>query len=368
MRGDAARSAATAIALAVLLARPARAHDPFEITTDARLAPDRLELTITMAGTTGAALCGVGRELSPSTFPLLQRDLEACARDLYVIATSGLPLTVLGARARLTPEDDLEAVVTYAAPRPGPLELDAVHLERLRDPTYGALLTVTSAERFYGQKLLRAEERRLTVEVPAPPGEDGATDANSASAATTPSFATFVRFGVEHIASGYDHLLFLAGALAYSASVRAAVGVVTCFTLAHSLTLGLSVLGRVTPPSAVVEPLIALSVAAVAAESLLFRERGRVRWVATFSFGLLHGFGFAGALQELIAADPSAGLRALAGFNLGVELGQAAFAALLVPLLLALRARTGVAQRAPAALSLIALALGVVWFVERVAR
>jgi hypothetical protein len=180
--------------------------------------------------------------------------------------------------------------------------------------------------------------------------------------------ARFVGLGIEHIFGGWDHLAFLAALLLGGGTLGAAVKVVSSFTVGHALTLALATLGLVSIPPALAEPLIAASVALVAAQNLVALRRGGSpaarRWPVALGFGLVHGFGFAGALAELRL--PRAGLAAaLLGFNLGVELGQAAVVALLVPLLAVVSRRPGLARRGVGIGSAALGAAGVVWLVER---
>ena len=173
----------------------------------------------------------------------------------------------------------------------------------------------------------------------------------------------FVKLGVEHIVTGYDHVLFLLALLLVAESLRHVVAIVTSFTLAHSVTLALATLGLVEPSGRVVEAVIALSIAYVGVENILAR-RVRHRWLLTFAFGLVHGFGFAGILREM-NLERSGLVLSLLSFNLGVELGQVAIVALLWPLLKALHRsarRPQVVRYASAAIALCGLA----WFVERV--
>ncbi len=191
-----------------------------------------------------------------------------------------------------------------------------------------------------------------------------------AESSTSRQAARFVLLGIGHIFTGYDHIAFLIGLLLAGGALRDVIRVVTSFTLAHALTLALATLGLVTPPAALVEPLIAASVVYVALENLLdlWRKRARPgrRWRIAFGFGLVHGFGFAGALKELHL--PGTGLAtALFSFNLGVELGQAAIVAMAFPLLAQLRRRPGFAGAGLPAGSLTVGAAGLVWLVQRVA-
>ena len=146
--------------------------------------------------------------------------------------------------------------------------------------------------------------------------------------------AAFVRLGVHHIAdpSALDHVLFLlALAAIYRASDwRQAIGVITAFTVGHSVTLALAVTSAVHLPSALIELLIPLTILATATENLLVREReraplrGRYRPVFACVFGLVHGAGFANYLSSLFTGSIAA---PLFGFNLGIELGQLAILA-----------------------------------------
>jgi hypothetical protein len=164
-------------------------------------------------------------------------------------------------------------------------------------------------------------------------------------------FLTFLKEGVWHIWSGYDHILFLLALLLPGvlfrhdgkwepvSAVRPAIlnvlKIVTAFTVAHSITLSLAALGYVHLPTRFVESAIAASVVLAAFNNLVpyFAERG---WMVAFGFGLLHGFGFANALRDL--GLHSGQLAAtLLGFNLGVELGQLAIVAVFLPLALSLR-------------------------------
>jgi hypothetical protein len=134
--------------------------------------------------------------------------------------------------------------------------------------------------------------------------------------------------GFEHILpKGLDHILFVVGLFLLSASWRALFLQVTMFTVAHSLTLGLSMYGIVSLPSGVVEPLIALSICYVALENLFTTDLKPWRAGLVFLFGLLHGLGFAGVLNEL-GLPRSQFLTALVTFNVGVEAGQLAVIAI----------------------------------------
>ena len=161
---------------------------------------------------------------------------------------------------------------------------------------------------------------------------------------------TYFVLGVEHILLGVDHLLFVLGLLLLVGSVKRLIVTVTAFTVAHSITLAAATLGIVQVPQAPVEAVIALSVMFVAAE-ILRTVRGRpsltarAPWVVAFVFGLLHGFGFAGALREVGLPQTDIPV-ALLCFNLGVEAGQLVFIAAVMALI-ALAGRLRPRREAP---------------------
>jgi hydrogenase/urease accessory protein HupE len=142
-------------------------------------------------------------------------------------------------------------------------------------------------------------------------------------------FGAYLVLGIEHILFGVDHLLFVLGLLLLVRGLSLLVKTITAFTLAHSVTLGAAALGFVNVPQAPVEAVIALSILFLATE-LLKQRRGETGlaekqpWLVAMSFGLLHGFGFAGALAEIGLPD-SAIPMALFSFNIGVEVGQLLF-------------------------------------------
>jgi HupE/UreJ protein len=175
--------------------------------------------------------------------------------------------------------------------------------------------------------------------------------------------ASFVLLGIEHILTGWDHLLFLLVLMLGGGGFLSLLKIVTAFTVAHSVTLTLAVLDVVVLPDRFVESVIALSIALVAAENLRGQSVIARRWVVSFAFGLVHGFGFAGTLRELALPRPQLAL-ALFGFNAGVEIGQAAVVTCVLPLLLLLR-RTGWERRVVVACSLMILVVGAALVVER---
>lgn len=152
--------------------------------------------------------------------------------------------------------------------------------------------------------------------------------------------------GIEHIFLGYDHIAFLVAIVLWARRLMPVVKIVTAFTVAHSVTLSLAALDVLVIPGRIVEPAIAASIVFVAAENFFSRDVDR-RWRVAFLFGLIHGFGFAGALRE-IGLPQDAILPALAAFNIGVEIGQIAVVALLLPMLGVLDRLTSAGRERPA--------------------
>ncbi len=214
-----------------------------------------------------------------------------------------------------------------------------------------------------------------------------ALDAQQPSVSTrqawTARFWDFFRLGAEHLLTGLDHILFLLALIAGSRRLREIVLAATTFTLAHSVTFVLAALGLVHVPAGLIEPLIALSIAVVAAWPLWRLWRGspeltddghfsldRAGWIrlgVVFCFGLAHGLGFASALG-IDAAWSWTLLWSLLVFNLGIEVVQLAIIALIFPLLALLRRRSAVAPRwATGAIAAGVSVAGLTWFVQRVA-
>lgn len=188
----------------------------------------------------------------------------------------------------------------------------------------------------------------------------------------------FITLGLKHILEGADHILFIVGLLLVPAGWARLAGLVTSFTVAHSITLALSSLHVIALPPSLTEPLVALTVAAIGVENILrtrwsmssaehvahIRSQTSRRWLTTFAFGLIHGVGLSYVLAEMGLGDDLAGT--LLFFNVGVELGQLSIVALCLPLTLLLFKRDW-GLRASTVLSGALTVIGLCWFVQRVA-
>jgi hypothetical protein len=195
-----------------------------------------------------------------------------------------------------------------------PLDGQTLSIEGLPQTVTDVLLRVQTADGRTMNEVLRPAQPSLKLAVSGPKG------------LRVPAYLVL---GVEHILTGADHLMFVLGLLLLIGPNWRLVKAITAFTVAHSLTLGLAALGFVHFPSAVIEALVALSIVFVASELVRPADRPptlakRHPWLISFSFGLLHGLAFAGALAE-VGLPEGAKVPALFLFNVGVEIGQLMF-------------------------------------------
>ena len=346
-------------ALAVLLgvALPAAAHPvPFSY-LDVQIEPGAIDLTLVVHVFDAAHELGVNPPellLDPSVLGPQGDKLVALLRSRLQIAAGGRTLTG-GA---------------WSAPEPLP-DRQSIRL-RARYQTGDAPGSVTVTATLFPYD--RAHQTFLNFY------EDGALTSQAILDGNHPQleyftgsrqgvFAVirkFVPAGIHHILIGPDHLLFLVGLLLLGGSFRRLLLVVSSFTLAHSITLSLAALNLVTPPARVIEPAIALSIVYVGVDNLMVGRGRDVRaWIA-FTFGFIHGFGFANVLREMNLPSRALGW-SLFSFNLGVEIGQLLVVVLVASALMALRSRNEAAGRRLAlAGSLAVILMGAFWFVQRV--
>ncbi|MDI1261281.1 HupE/UreJ family protein [Aquabacterium sp.] len=256
------------------------------------------------------------------------------------------------------------------------LDID-YRLFALTDPTHRGIVRLTAS---------LGDTRAVVLGTPRP--TQTLTFHGSSPPSFWPSLWRFILDGMHHIAIGTDHILFLMSLLlvsvwqrpgparwyppmagwqprpSWGGSATEVLRLVTAFTVAHSITLGLAAFGVLSPPSRWVESLIALSVLLAALDNMLPLLRAP-RWTVVFGFGLVHGFGFAGAMQDLGLSGGDLAVPLL-GFNLGVELGQLALVAVTLPII-------GLLRRTPlyrwvfvGGGSLLIAFMATVWLIERV--
>ncbi|MEZ5424781.1 MAG: HupE/UreJ family protein [Pyrinomonadaceae bacterium] len=178
------------------------------------------------------------------------------------------------------------------------------------------------------------------------------------------SFGAFFPLGIGHILFGFDHLLFLLVLLMTVKSGRETIKIITAFTVAHSITLSLAALEVIRIPGSTVEPLIALSIVFAGLENI-FKPEGNNRPLLAYGFGLIHGLGFASALQEVGIGRGFGAIIPLLSFNLGVEIGQLAVALAILPLLRKLQKCSFFPDRLNPMVSSLIILVGAFWFIER---
>lgn len=174
----------------------------------------------------------------------------------------------------------------------------------------------------------------------------------------------FLVLGLEHIFTGYDHILFVISLLFGAKTIRHILALVTAFTLAHSITLALATFDVVQLPSRFVESAIALSIIYVALINIFNQDSKHQPWLA-FGFGLIHGFGFAGILSEM-RLDANQMVTSLLSFNIGIELGQLLIVSIAFPIILWLKKLTlSPIKWVIPGTSVAILCFGLVWFIQR---
>ena len=339
--------------LAVCCALPlrrARAHDPFEITTLASLQATALTVEVTLTRATAGRLLSANLGRSAPANPNIQ-ELRGLAPRMFRVSAGGAALLPRAHRVALNAEGEVVFHLEYPRPGRGILRFEAAHLLLLPEGYSSSwVLRAEQPARMLGQKILHLEDIAAEATLDQLMDERG-------------QFTRFARLGMHHVFTGHDHLLFLAGVLLPCVRVRTWIGLITCFTIAHSITLAATLLGALRVPSAIVEPLIAASIVFVGIENLYARGEPRYRFAVTSAFGLVHGLGFADALRQ--AGGDAQLAWSLLGFNSGVELAQIALAGVFVPLLFLLRRQAFGASAIRASSALVVL-IGCYWMVERV--
>jgi hydrogenase/urease accessory protein HupE len=255
------------------------------------------------------------RQISSDTYNLLFK-VPARGEDLRLAIYVKLPDDARDAGLPRASFGDGAYVERRTIRRDGGLAGRAVSIEGLSATSTDVLVRIESLEGAVQTERLSPTKTSFVVQAVPDSGEVA---------------ATYLRLGVEHILFGFDHLLFVLALVILVHDWRRVAVTVTAFTIAHSITLAAATLGFVNVPGPPVEATIALSIVLVAVEILNARRgkpslTARLPWLVAFSFGLLHGFGFAGALAEVGLPQHAIPI-ALLFFNLGVEMGQLAFVA-----------------------------------------
>ena len=338
---------------------PLWAHDPGLSAAVVRVGENRVTVHVTYARRELETLVRIdtdqNQQVSAEELTRAKPELRALAGRLLAVSVDDIPVDTHVTRIRVDQSDGLHIDLVFPWSQDAPLHLRVPLLAQLA-LGHRHYVTVRNAEGVLrAEHLLHAEQASLLLN----------PDMRSASVDVAPSWRAFVHLGIEHIVLGYDHLLFLFGFLVAGCRFWSAWRIMTSFTIAHSITLALATFEVVHLSSNVVEPLIAASIIYVGVENLFRRDLHR-RWLLTFVFGLVHGLGFASVLRELgIGGSGIEAVVPLLAFNVGVELGQVALAALVLPLMWTAQKRCQCFQRVAIACSVLIVLAGTYWFVER---
>ena len=306
----------------------------FDVAHDLGLASEERVFDVDFVQTNGARLTAM--VLSRLSLSVNGRNVTAVPVDVSVVPDRR------GARVRLR----------FNVSNPAVVELSCSLFPY--DPSHQTFLNVYENATLTRQSIMDAGQTSVTYYM-------GTTQG------TLAVIRKFVVAGIEHIAIGPDHILFLIGLLLLGGSVIQLLKIVTSFTVAHSITLTLAALNLMSPSTRLVEPAIALSIIYVGVDNLLVRPGSRDTrvWIA-LTFGLIHGFGFASVLREMDLPRRALGW-SLFSFNLGVEIGQVCIVLLVASALAWIAARsTSLRTRVAYAGSIVVAAAGFVWFVQRV--
>jgi len=358
------RGAILAVLFSFLPLQYAKAHDPGLSSLTIRQLPNGLEATLTLAVKDAAQIAELDQDqdgtVTQAEFGRNQSQFDVAVASQIVIAVNGKVVKDSSIHSRLDENNNVEARLNFHGAGFSSLEIQSKIIASLPFGHRQYLQIQNSRGQTIFERLLSAATDRATVEV-------AHARSNTAALEAVSSFTNFLCLGVKHILTGYDHLLFLIGLLLVARGFFPSLGIITSFTIAHSITLAVATLGLVQIPSRIVESLIAASIVFVGIENLLRGDLPKERRVVPFGFGLIHGFGFASALREAGIGSGTGGIvLPLFSFNLGVELGQIMVAALALPIIWKLRENPlFIARWAPACSAAVVL-LGSFWFVQRV--
>jgi len=348
----------------------ARAHDIGLSIATVRLQTNHLQVALAFALRETRLLAPLDTDhdgfVSTNEFIAGQDKLVTVVREKCLVRFDAIPGLVTNTFSGLAEGDRVDVVFDYIVPRCHELQLQFEVIKHLRLGHRMFFTFVKDGATMAADRLLEAHDHTVSfvVEVAEQPVAGPPPVAESATRRT---FFDFVKLGVEHIGTGYDHLLFLFGLLIVTRTFKAAFQVITAFTLAHSLTLAVATLDWFVLPARYTEPLIAVSIAYVGVENLVRRGEPQGRWLLTFAFGLIHGFGFASILRDLGVGNTVGSVALpLLSFNLGVELGQIAVAAVALPVIWKLRTKTAFVRYWVPACSVAVTLAGTYWFVQRV--
>jgi hydrogenase/urease accessory protein HupE len=346
------------LVLIILATASAFAHDPGLSAADVRLDGNKAVVKLTFSRPDIALIAPMDADrdgqITRQEFDAARARLESLAKASFAMSVDSEMSPPLAAAISLDDSGAIHFDLEFPPPQGSRITLRSLLMDKL-PRGHRQFLALRDAEgNIQAQRMLDAANNSFELDVAA----------LRISQTRPHAFWGFLALGVEHIWLGFDHLAFLFALLIAGGTLREAAKIITSFTIAHSITLALATLEIIAIPSSVVEPMIAVSIIYVGLENILRRKIER-RWMLTFAFGLIHGFGFASALRDLGVGTGVKAVAPLLSFNLGVEIGQVAVAALVLPLIWKLRQRPLFVLRYVPACSILVALTGGYWLIER---
>ncbi|OYV05185.1 MAG: hypothetical protein CFE26_12930 [Verrucomicrobiales bacterium VVV1] len=322
----------------------AMGHVGFENTTEIRIQPERMRVVVRMA---------------------------VALTWLLKVTAGGEVLPLQMSEAGFNDEGAAEFTLDYDRPAKGPVRVEALFFKVMGPLDSGTISVFDESLRPASEgdepmkgKVIVSADPALDFHLP---GDAVLGVCGGNIMPEPPGLGRYFLLGIEHILTGYDHLLFLFALVVACRGVRPMLIIVTAFTLAHSITLALAAMKIVTLPSQWVESFIALSIIFVGVENVFLKVEPKRRAVLTFAFGLVHGLGFANVLRDIgLGSNGHSIFGPLISFNLGVETGQLALVAIVLPILIKLRKRPRFEKYAVPVMSVAVILMGSVWLFERV--
>jgi len=342
------------------------AHPPGLSSADVTVKPDGLDVKITFAVQDIEAFVPMD---SDQDAEVTDAERDAAKPAIAKLVAGQIDLKIDGNTAKpdapgnvaFDERNNAEVTFFYKLIPANAISLQSHLLDKL-PPDHKQYATIKKADGAeIGKKLLNKTAETLEVSL---------TGIAQSGAENQPSstFSDFLKLGIEHIVTGYDHLLFLFSLLVITRSFWPALKIITFFTIAHSITLALAGLNLVEVPSSIVEPLIAATIVYVGLENIIRKDKVTTlqRCFLTFFFGLIHGFGFAGVLREMDISSTETGIFVpLFSFNLGVETGQIVIASIVLPLIWWLHGKANIERYLVPVGSALTCLAGGYWLLER---
>ena len=337
------------------------AHPPGLSSMDALIQTDQIQIKTTFAIQDIEAFTPMDTDLDAE---VSDSEREAAKPKIAQLLAEQLSLNLDGNPLHANPvgsvsydeQNNAHVELLYPAVPKQQLVLQSKFLSLLPDGHQQFLVIKAADEKIIAEKMLTKQDDQISVQF----------SGDGIQTQTSSTFSDFFKLGIEHILTGYDHLLFLFALLAVTHKVGPALKIITFFTLAHSITLAAAGLNLLDIPSSIVEPLIAATIIYVGIENIIRGAHPKGRHWLTFGFGLVHGFGFAGVLREMDISSGETGiLFPLLSFNLGIETGQICIAALVLPMIWWLNNKVEIADKFLKGCSILVSLMGTYWLLER---